>query len=111
MFPDWPNSVTPSGQTRELDVYSGELKDLAFDWDDIRQVRSARRLDLLLERREGDDESAKNAGSRGLPRPFRKLAVRGDVLSGLVTSTPEEIRVVDGVPLTIAPRDRLQSLS
>jgi len=107
---EWLKGRIKGMQNRKLDFDSVELHDLTFDWDDIRQVRSAGRLDLLLDERDADDVSAQNAKSREL-LPIRKLAGSGKELSGVVTITPEEVRVVDGVVRTIIPRESLNSLT
>ena len=45
---EWLKGRIKAMQERQLEFDSEELNDLTFDWKDIRQVRSARTLDLLL---------------------------------------------------------------
>ncbi len=71
-------------QQRQIEFDSEELNDLTFDWKDIRQVRSARTLDLLF--------------------------VDGRKMSGPVTVTPEEV-AVGGEEPQVFSRDQLQSFT
>jgi len=81
---EWLKGQLKAMQKRELEFDSNELKDLTFDWKDIRQVRSPRTLDVL--------------------------SVTGEQMSGPVTITPEQVRVGDAEPRMI-PRDQLQSIT
>jgi putative salt-induced outer membrane protein YdiY len=81
---EWLKGRIKAMQGRELEFESEELDDLTFDWRDIRQLRSPRRIDVLL--------------------------VDGERLSGPVIVTPSEIRVGDTEPLS-HPRHQLQSLT
>lgn len=81
---EWLKGQLKAMQERELEFYSEELKDLTFDWKDIRQVRSHRIHDVLF--------------------------VNGEKFSGPVTITPEQV-AVGGAELRVLPRDQLQSLT
>lgn len=81
---EWLKGRIKAMQERQLEFDSEELNDLTFDWKDIRQVRSARTLDLLF--------------------------VDGKRVSGSVAVTPEQV-TVGGVVPSVLPRDQLQSLT
>ena len=81
---EWLKGQLKAMQDRTLEFNSEELNDLTFDWKDIRQVRSPRALDVL--------------------------SVAGQMVSGPVTITPEQVTV--GVTnASVFPRDQLQSLT
>jgi putative salt-induced outer membrane protein YdiY len=81
---EWLRGRIKAMQERELEFYSNELKDLSFDWKDIRQLRSVRTLDVLF--------------------------VDGEKLSGAVMITPDQV-VVTGAESRVHSRDELQSLT
>lgn len=81
---EWLKGQLKAMQQRQIEFDSEELNDLTFDWKDIRQVRSARTLDLLF--------------------------VDGRKMSGPVTVTPEEV-AVGGEEPQVFPRDQLQSFT
>lgn len=108
---EWLKGRIKAMQDDELEFDSDKLDVLTFDWSDIRQLRSARRLDLMVQQWGTDDEKgdSRTRTKRGLFG--RKLPELGEELSGIVTITPDEVRVVDGVVHTVVPRSRLQSLT
>jgi hypothetical protein len=81
---EWLKGQLKAMQQRQIEFDSEELNDLTFDWKDIRQVRSARTLDLLF--------------------------VDGRKMSGPVTVTPEEV-AVGGEEPQVFSRDQLQSFT
>lgn len=81
---EWLKGRLKAMQDRELEFVSEELDTLTFDWKDIRQVRSARELDVLF--------------------------VSGDMVFGSVAITPERV-VVGSSNTTAFARDQLQSLT
>ncbi len=81
---EWLKGRLKAMQRRQLDFYSEELKDQSFDWKDVRQVRSARTMDVLF--------------------------LNGDKASGPVTITPEQVTVRGAAPQS-RPRDALASLT
>ena len=81
---EWLKGRLQAMQERKLDFDSEKLKDLSFDWKDIRQVRSPRMLDIWF--------------------------TDGEMVSGPVTITPEQI-VVGGAEARVRPRSELQSLT
>jgi len=81
---EWLKGQLKAMQERKLQFDSDELNDLTFDWEDIRQVRSPRTLDVL--------------------------AVDGQKVSGPVTITPEQATVGGAEPRVI-PREQLQSVT
>jgi len=81
---EWLKGRIKAMQERELEFDSAELDDLTFDWKDIRQLRSARILDVLF--------------------------ADGEKLSGPVTITPGQV-AVGGAEPRVLPRDQLQSLT
>src|SRR5437867_1784484 len=81
---EWLKGRIKAMQERKLEFDSEELNELTFDWKDIRQVRSPRILDVLF--------------------------VGGEVVSGPVTVTPEQV-AVGGAASRVFPRDQLQSLT
>jgi putative salt-induced outer membrane protein YdiY len=81
---EWLKGRLKAMQDRQLEFESEELDDLTIDWKDIRQVRSARALNVLL--------------------------ADGTTLTGRVAITPDEIAVQSTTPRT-APRELLQSLT
>lgn len=81
---EWLKGEIKAMQERELEFHSDGLKYLTFDWKDIRQLRSARILDVLFV----DDKK----------------------VSGLVTITPEQV-IVAGAQPGVLPRSQLQSLT
>lgn len=81
---EWLKGRLKAMQERKLEFYSEELKDQAFDWKDVRQVRSSRTIDVLF--------------------------LKGEKVSGPVTITPEQVTVRGAVPQS-HPRDTLQSLT
>lgn len=81
---EWLKGQLKAVQDRKLEFDSDELKDLAFDWKDIRQMRSPRTLDVLF--------------------------VDGEKVSGPVTITPGQV-AVGGAEPRVLPRDELQSLT
>jgi putative salt-induced outer membrane protein YdiY len=81
---EWLKGRIRAMQDRKLEFDSEELDDQIFDWNDIRQVRSPRTLDVLL--------------------------IDGQELSGPVKITPTEISIgVDSA--SILPRSEIQSLT
>lgn len=88
---EWLKGRIKAMQDRDLEFDSEELDELTFDWKDIRQVRSAHSMDILL----GTD---------------RGLLQKGDVLSGRVTGSPDEVRV-DGETSVVVPRNQIQSFT
>ena len=81
---EWLKGRIKAMQERELEFDSEELNDLTFDWKDVRQVRSPRILDVL--------------------------STTGEVASGPVMITPEQVTVGGAEPRAF-PRDQLQSLT
>lgn len=81
---EWLKGRLKAMQDRHLDFYSEELKELTFEWKDIRQVRSPRLLDVL--------------------------AVTGEQVSGSVTIAPDKV-TVGGEEPRVFPRSQLQSLT
>jgi len=81
---EWLKGRIKAMQKRQIEFESEKLKDLTFDWRDIRQLRSPRIVDVLFMDR--------------------------TQVSGPVTVTPDEVRV-DGVEPGVFPRDRVQSLT
>jgi putative salt-induced outer membrane protein YdiY len=105
---EWLKGRIKAMQDRELEFDSEELDLLTFDWEDVRQLRSPRRIDLLLD---FIDEASKEEQKKRGGFLVGRLPDKGEELSGIVTITPDEVRVVDGVVNTIIPRTRLQSLT
>ena len=81
---EWLKGRFKGMQKRELEFSSEEMDDETFDWKDIRQVRTHRVVDVLLE----NDKRA----------------------SGLVTMTPTEI-VVLGDNVQVFAHNEIQSLT
>ena len=81
---EWLKGQLKAVQERQLEFDSEELKNLIFDWKDIRQVRSPRTVDALF--------------------------VDGMKISGPVAVTPEQV-AVGGTAPRVLPRDQLQSLT
>ncbi len=81
---EWLKGSIKAMQKRTLEFYSDELNDLSFDWKDIRQLRSARTLDVLF----GD----------------------GQKVSGPVAITPDQVSVGGAEP-RVLPREQMQSLT
>ena len=81
---EWLKGKIKAMQDRELEFDSEELKDLTFEWKDIRQVRSPRHLDVLL--------------------------TDGETWSGPLIITPTEVTVSGEVP-RVAPRSQVQSVT
>lgn len=81
---EWLKGRLKAMQDRQIEFFSEKLSDLTFDWKDIRQVRSARTIDVLF--------------------------VGGTKVSGPITVTPKEVKVGGG-PQQAFPRDQLQSLT
>jgi len=81
---EWLKGELKAMQDRSLDFYSEELDDQSFDWKDIRQVRSARLLDVRFE--------------------------NGEQISGTVTVDPDHITVVGAETLT-RPRSLVLGLT
>ncbi|MBE2212749.1 MAG: DUF481 domain-containing protein [Opitutaceae bacterium] len=108
---EWLKGRIRAMQDDELEFDSEELDVLTFDWKDIRQLRSAQRIDLLLNFINEPSEEKKKAEKGRSWFLVGRLPEKGEELSGIVTITPEEVRVVDGVVHTIVPRSRLQSLT
>lgn len=81
---EWLKGRLLGMQERQLDFDSEKLKDLTFDWKDIRQVRSPRTVDVWF--------------------------ADGGKASGPVTVTPDQI-TVDGEEPQARPRSELQSLT
>jgi hypothetical protein len=80
---EWLKGRIRALQNDSLDFVSEELDDQTFDWKDIRQLRSARALDVLF--------------------------VDGGLRTGPVTITPERVMVGGSEP-RVEPRAQLQSL-
>jgi putative salt-induced outer membrane protein YdiY len=81
---EWLKGEIKAMQDRKLEFDSDKLNYLTFDWRDVRQVRSARTVDVLF--------------------------VNGEKVSGPVTINPEQV-AVGGAEPRIQPRDELQSLT
>lgn len=81
---EWLKGRLKAMQERQIEFESEKLKDLTFDWRDIRQLRSPHIVDVLFKDR--------------------------TQVSGPVTITPDEVRV-DGAEPRVFPRDQLQSLT
>lgn len=81
---EWLKGRLKAMQNRELEFDSDKLNDLTFDWKDIRQVRTAATLDVLL--------------------------TNGEQLSGPVAIQPREIVVGGGEPRAVS-KDEIQSLT
>lgn len=81
---EWLKGRIKAMQKRELEFYSEKLEDLSFDWKDIRQLRSARKLDVLF--------------------------TDGEERSGPVRLSPGLVAVGDEEPRA-ATRDEVQSLT
>ena len=81
---EWLKGRLKAIQKRQLEFDSDELNDLTFDWKDIRQLRSNHVLDALF--------------------------VNGEMVSGPVTITPDQVTVAGMTP-RVMPRDQLQSLT
>ncbi len=81
---EWLKGRLRALQERKLDFASEKLKDLSFDWKDIRQVRSPRTVDVWF--------------------------VDGEMVSGPITITPDQI-TVGGSEARTRPRMELQSLT
>ena len=81
---EWLKGRLKGMQERKLDFDSEELKLLTFDWQDIRQVRSARLNEMLFVDREK--------------------------LTGSVLVTPEQV-TVGGAESRTVPRSELQSIT
>lgn len=81
---EWLKGRLKAMQDRKLEFESEELDALAFDWKDIRQVRTSRTLDVLF--------------------------VDGEKTSGPVVITPDQVLVNGGTP-QVRPRGELQSLT
>lgn len=81
---EWLKGRLKGMQDRSVDFWSEKLTDLTFDWKDIRQVRSPRTIDVLL-----NDKTK---------------------VSGPVSITPDEV-TIDGTPAKVVSRTELQSLT
>jgi putative salt-induced outer membrane protein YdiY len=81
---EWLKGRLKAMQERKLDFDSEELKLLTFDWKDIRQVRSPRQIEMLVEK-------------------------QGTVI-GPIAITPEQVTVGGAEPGTF-PRGELQSIT
>jgi putative salt-induced outer membrane protein YdiY len=81
---EWLKGKIEAMQDKKLDFDSDELKELTFDWKDIRQVRSPRLNEMLL--------------------------VNQEELKGPVTITPDLVMVGGAQPRTF-PRSELQSIT
>jgi len=81
---EWLKGRIKAMQKRELEFYSEKLEDLSFEWKDIRQLRSARTLDVLF--------------------------TDGEKRSGPVVIKPGQVRVGADEPRA-ATRDEVQSLT
>jgi len=107
---EWLKGRIKAMQDDQLEFDSEELDDITYDWKDVRQLRTAQRMDLRLEGL-GEEAEKSKGKSRNKGLFGARLPETGTTLTGLVTVTPTEVRVVDGVVHTIVPRARLQGLA